>query len=58
MRGRRIARLTMVDAADPLAELRARGLVRDPQRFRRRATGRALLTADGSVSDLVSEQRR
>ncbi len=58
MRGRRVARLSMVDDADPLADLRARGLVRDPQRSRRRVSGRELLTADGSVSDLVSEQRR
>jgi len=57
MRGRRVARLSRVDD-DPLADLRARGLVRDPQRARRRATGRELLTANGSVSDLVSEQRR
>jgi len=58
MRGRRVARLTMVDDADPLVDLRARGLVREPQRSRRRASGRELLTADGTVSDLVSEQRR
>ena len=58
MRGRRVARLSMVDDVDPLADLRARGLVRDPQRSRRRARARDLLTADGSVSDLVSEQRR
>lgn len=60
-RGRRVARLSMVgdsDDTDPLPDLRARGLVRDPQRSRRRARGRQLLTADGSVSDLVSEQRR
>ncbi len=58
MRGRRVARLSMVDDADPLADLRARGLVRDPQRSRRRASGSELFQADGSVSDLVSEQRR
>ena len=58
MRGRRVARLSMVDDADPLVDLRARGLVREPQRSRRRASGRELLTADGTVSDLVSEQRR
>ncbi|MDQ2851012.1 MAG: prevent-host-death protein [Actinomycetota bacterium] len=58
MRGRRVARLSMVDDTDPLADLRARGLVRDPQRHRRRASGGELLQADGSVSDLVSEQRR
>lgn len=58
MRGRRIARLSMAQDDDPLADLRARGLVRDPQRSRRRALGRELLTTDDSVSDLVSEQRR
>ena len=58
MRGRRVARLSKVDDADPLADLRARGLVGDPLRFRRRARGKKLLVADGSVSDLVSEQRR
>ncbi len=58
MHGRRIARLSMVDETDPLADLRARGLVRDSQRSRRRASGRELLAAAGSVSDLVSEQRR
>ncbi len=58
MRGRRVARLSRVDDADPLADLRARGLVHDPQRSRRRASGHELQTADGSVSDLVSEQRR
>lgn len=58
MRGRRVVRLSMVNDVDPLADLRARGLVRDPQRSRRRASGRELLAADGSVSDLVREQRR
>lgn len=58
MRGRRVARLSRVDDSDPLAELRARGLVRDPDRARRHASGRGLLAADGLVSDLVSEQRR
>lgn len=58
MRGRRVARLSTVEDTDPLSDLRARGLVRDPQRPHRRASGRELLTADGSVSELVSEQRR
>lgn len=58
MRGRRVARLSMVDDADPLVDLRTRGLVRDPARPRRRASGRELLAARGSVSELVSEQRR
>lgn len=58
MRGRRVARLSTVDDADPMADLRARGLVRDPLRSRRRSSGKTLLVADGSVSDLVGEQRR
>lgn len=58
MRGRRVARLSAVDDADPLSDLRARGLVRDPERSPRRVSGRNLLTSDGSVSDLVREQRR
>lgn len=58
MHGRRVARLSTLQDADPLADLRVRGLVCDPQRPRRRASGRDLLTVDGSVSDLVSEQRR
>ena len=57
MRGRRVARLSGLDA-DPLADLRARGLVRDPQQTRRRTSGHSRLTAAGTVSDLVSEQRR
>lgn len=58
MRGRRVARLSAADVGDPLADLRARGLVRDPQQARQRTTGRSRLTAAGTVSDLVSEQRR
>lgn len=58
MRGRRIARLSAVERDDPLADLRARGLVRDPERPRRQAVGRARLPSVGGVSDLVAEQRR
>jgi len=58
MRGRRVARLSRVEAGDPLADLRARGLVRDPQQTRQPASGRSRLTVAGTVSDLVSEQRR
>lgn len=58
IRGRRVARLSGLDVVDPLSDLRLRGLVCDPQRSRQRARGRKLLTADGSVSDLVSDQRR
>jgi len=58
MRGRRVARLSRVEAGDPLADLRARGLVRDPQQTRQPASGRSRLTVAGTVSDLVTEQRR
>jgi len=58
MRGRRVARLSTVDDVDPLADLRARGLVRSPLRSRRRLSGGELLPASASVSDLVGEQRR
>jgi prevent-host-death family protein len=59
MRGRRVARLSRVDAAaDPLADLRARGLVRDPRQPREPASAHPTLAAAGTVSDLVSEQRR
>jgi len=56
MRGRRVARLTPIEEGDPLADLRARALVAEPQGSwaprRRRPQSR------GSVSDLVAEQRR
>jgi prevent-host-death family protein len=58
MRGRRVARLVPVDEVDPLAELRARGLVREPTAPRAPRTGRARLKAAGPVSDLVADQRR
>lgn len=58
LRGRRVARLSGVGAADPLADLRARGLVLDPGSSRRPMSGRARLASDGDVSELVSEQRR
>ena len=55
-RGKRIARLTAMDDQDPLAELEARGLVRRPTRSRGPLS--QPVVADGSVSDLVAEQRR
>ena len=58
VRGRRVARLSGVGVTDPLADLRARGLVLDPQHSRRPMAGQVRLAAAGSVSDLVSEQRR
>lgn len=58
-RGRPVARLTPLDdAPDPLADLRARGLVRDPVAPRQRADGRDRVVPSGSVSDLVIDQRR
>ena len=58
MRGKRVARLAPVDhPADPLADLRSRGLVSDPTgRWRPRTRGRARATLP--VADLVEDQRR
>ncbi len=57
-RGRRIARLTGIDdvAGDKLAELIAAGLVRPPTSKARQRP--APLPSDGSVSELVAEQRQ
>jgi prevent-host-death family protein len=57
MRGRRVARLVPVDDHDPLAELRARGLVREPMQPRRRRRGQARLKSKGGVSEFVADQR-
>ncbi len=54
-RGRRIARLSGLDAERPLEELELRGLVRMPEEPR--SPRAAQVKASGSVSDLVSEQR-
>jgi antitoxin (DNA-binding transcriptional repressor) of toxin-antitoxin stability system len=54
MRGRRVP----VDGGDPLADLRARGLVREPVADRGPRSGRPRLTAATPVSDLVEDQRR
>lgn len=54
--GRRVARLAPL-GTDPLAELRARGLVREPTSAKRSGRPRPIAPA-ASVSDLVSEQRR
>jgi prevent-host-death family protein len=58
MRGRRVARLVPVDDIDPLADLRARGLVREPTAPRSPRATRARLKTAGPVSDLVADQRR
>jgi prevent-host-death family protein len=58
MRGQRVARLSPLEVGDPLADLRARGLVQEPARPKRVARGRKRLSSSGSVSDLVAEQRR
>lgn len=54
-RGRRIARLSGLDAERPLEDLARRGLVRMPQAPR--SSRAARVKGVGSVSDLVSEQR-
>ena len=58
MRGRRVARLVPVGEIDPLADLRARGLVREPTAPRSPRARRARLKAAKPVSDLVADQRR
>jgi prevent-host-death family protein len=58
MRGRRVARLVPVDEVDPLADLRARGLVREPTEPRNPRARRARLKTAEPVSDLVADQRR
>jgi prevent-host-death family protein len=55
-RGKRIARLSGLDAEGPLEDLARRGLVRMPQAPRSSRTARVKGT--GPVSDLVAEQRR
>lgn len=55
-RGRPIARLSAVNETDPLQELARRGLVAPPDRPR--GVRRARVQAQGSVSELVAEQRR
>jgi prevent-host-death family protein len=58
MRGRRVARLVPVDQIDALADLRARGLVREPTAPRSPRARRARLKTAKPVSDLVADQRR
>ena len=58
MRGRRVARLVPVDELDPLADLRARGLVCEPAAPRNPRARQARLKAAEPVSDLVADQRR
>jgi prevent-host-death family protein len=58
MRGRRVARLSPVSDGDPLADLRARGLVREPTQPKQPSTAHKQLRSLGPVSDLVAEQRR
>ena len=55
-RGRPIARLSAIDADDPLDELVRQGLVTRPQASRTPARPR--VDAKGTVSDLVADQRR
>jgi antitoxin (DNA-binding transcriptional repressor) of toxin-antitoxin stability system len=58
MRGRQVARLVPVDGRDALADLRSRGLVREPTAPRRRRTGHERIVPAEPVSDLVADQRR
>lgn len=58
MRGQRVARLSPLEVGDPLAALRARGLVQEPARPKGNARSRRRLASSVLVSDLVAEQRR
>jgi prevent-host-death family protein len=58
MRGKRVARLSPVNDGDPLADLRARGLVREPTHPKQPSAAHKQLRSLGPVSDLVAEQRR
>jgi prevent-host-death family protein len=58
MRGERVARLSSLEVGDPLADLRARGLVQEPSQPKRKVTRRKRLASSAPVSDLVAEQRR
>jgi len=57
-RGQRVARLSPLNEADPLADLRRRGLVREPTKPKQPSARRRQLQSLGPVSDLVAEQRR
>ncbi len=58
-RGRPVARLSSLDAAhDHLAELVAAGIVRAPTSGKRRHVPKRRITSEGTVSDLVADQRR
>jgi prevent-host-death family protein len=56
-RGRPVARITPLEGERPFEELVRRGLIRLPERPKRKAV-KARVKAKGSVSDLVKEQRR
>lgn len=55
-RGRRVARLSAIGRDEALADLVRRGLLRLPEQPR--SPRRARVRGRGTVSDLVSEQRR
>lgn len=56
-RGKRIARLSPIDTPDPLATLRARGLVSEPSGGTWEPNPNRPVV-DPPISDLVKEQRR
>ncbi len=55
-RGKPIARVSAIDGPNPLDELIARGLATAPRQAR--TPREATVTSEGSVSDLITEQRR
>jgi prevent-host-death family protein len=61
MRGRPVARLTPLPSVDPLASLRARGLIREPTRPKVGVEDLRPIRLEGpgpSASDYVIDQRR
>lgn len=61
MRGKPVARLTPLLSVDPLASLRARGLIREPTRPKTKLEDLKRIRLEGSgpsLSDIVIEQRR
>ncbi|MFY9488660.1 MAG: type II toxin-antitoxin system prevent-host-death family antitoxin [Solirubrobacterales bacterium] len=58
LHGRRTAKLVPAQSADPLAEFRRRGLVRDPIDGDDSWLYEEPIVPTGSVSDLIAEQRR
>jgi prevent-host-death family protein len=56
--GKRVAKLVPIESADPLAELRARGLVTEPTRKRKLRTSLIVPTDGPPISDYIRDDKR